>query len=198
MQHDQTQEKFYLSFRIGREIYALSVDNAREIVECSTLVRVPDMPPWIPGVVHLRGSTLPVIDLRARFGMGTTELTTDTCLIVTEAQVAGEFLLAGMLADAPKEVFEADERAIEPSPTLGAARAQHYVRGILERESELVVVLEAERVFRFSDLVPTYRALEERGLGRERLPTDGPEYEPSSCEAKEGGEPLTLPPCPAS
>lgn len=142
----------FLSFRLGKETYALDVGNAREIVECSAVTQIPKTPPWIRGVINLRGQVVPVVDLKLRFEMGRTEETVHTCIIIVETNVDGEVFVVGILADAAKEVFELDTRSIEPPPRFGARLATHYIRGMARREDELLVLLDAERVFSLDDL----------------------------------------------
>ena len=158
----RSEIKHYLSFRLGRETYALDVGNAREIVECSTVTQIPKTPPWIRGVINLRGKVVPVIDLKMRFGMGATEETVHTCVIVVEAIAQGEMFVVGMLADAAKEVFELDETDMDPPPRFGVRLATHYIRGMARRGDDLLVILDAERVFSLADMEEAQEAV----LGR--------------------------------
>ncbi|MFW5740326.1 MAG: chemotaxis protein CheW [Myxococcota bacterium] len=160
----RTGTDHYLSFRLGRETYALDVGNAREIVECSTVTQIPKTPPWIRGVINLRGKVVPVIDLKMKFDMGQTEETVNTCVIVVEAVSDGEMYVVGMLADAAKEVFELDEGAMEPPPRFGTKLATHYIRGMVKRGDELLVILDAERVFSLADVAEAQEVLEESDI----------------------------------
>src|SRR5512137_1772554 len=94
-----TETTQYLTFRLDEEIFALDVAKVREILEYSTVTKVPQTPDFMRGVINLRGSVVPVIDLRLKFGMTATEQTVNTCIIVTEVGMEGETILLGALAD---------------------------------------------------------------------------------------------------
>ena len=137
----------YVTFRLGEEVFALDVGNAREIVEFSTIVKIPQTKEWVRGIINLRGEVLPVLDLKLKFGMGMTEQTVDSCIIVIETKHNKDELVIGVLADAVNEVFEMPPEALEPPPKVGTSVAANFIRGVGRRNDQLFIVLEAGKVF---------------------------------------------------
>ena len=146
------QTNQYVTFRLGNDVYALDVGNAREIVEFTTIVKIPQTRPWIRGIINLRGEVLPVLDLKLKFGGGLTEQTIDSCIIVIETCHQQESTVIGVLADAVNEVFELKPEELEPPPKVGTSIAAQYIRGVGRRDDQLFIVLEASKVFSQNEL----------------------------------------------
>lgn len=142
----------YVTFRMDGEVYAIDVGNAREIVGVPRLTRMPGTPKWIRGVMNLRGSVVPVVDLKHKFDMGETTLTKDACILVVEFQVDGQPYVIGLLVDAVVEVFELPPDAIEEPPRFGTRYSPRYMKGMGRRGDVVFVVLDADKVLSESDL----------------------------------------------
>lgn len=142
----------YLTFTLDGEVFALEIGKVREVLEYTTVTRVPRTPEFMRGVINLRGNVVPVVDLRRKFGMGATEDTVDTCSVITEVEIDGETTLLGALADSVQEVvdFEADQ--IEPPPRMGTRLDTAFIRGMGRREEEFVIILDIDRVFSAGEL----------------------------------------------
>ncbi|HET9932683.1 MAG TPA: chemotaxis protein CheW [Polyangiaceae bacterium] len=137
----------YVSFRLAAETYAIDVSHAKEIVEAPRITALPHSPPWIRGVMNLRGSVVPVVDLKSKFAMGTTELTAHTCALLVEFEAEeGRFLIA-VLVDAVLAVFELLANELESAPAFGARYSRKYLKGVGRREGVLFMVLDANEVF---------------------------------------------------
>lgn len=134
----------YLTFRVAGEEYALGILHVREIIEFSASTRVPGTPPWIHGVINLRGRVVPVVDLSVRFGTGPTEVTPWTCAVIAEVRAGDETIVMGLLADAVSQVLEIDDGAIEPPPAFGTAARTEYLRGVARAEGKLVLLLDID------------------------------------------------------
>lgn len=143
----------YLTFRIDQEVYAIDVVNAREVIEISTLSPMPKAPAWIRGVCNLRGSVLPVLDLRCRFSLGETPLAKRSSVVVVELPLDDGSLQVGVLVDCALEVFEYPDAQIEPPPKFGARFSRNYLRGVGRRDKYLFFILEAAKVFSDADTV---------------------------------------------
>lgn len=141
----------YLTFRIDREVYGIDVVNAREVIEVTSLTPMPKAPAWIRGVVNLRGSVLPVLDLRRRFSLGETQLAKRSSVVVVELPLDDGSLQVGVLVDSALEVFEYPDSQIEPPPKFGARFSRNYLRGVGRRDKYLFFILEAARVFSDAD-----------------------------------------------
>lgn len=137
----------YVTFQLDDEVYALDVAHAREIVEVPRLTRMPNAPDWIRGVINLRGSVVPVIDLKHKFGMGSTELTKRSCVLLVEFEFEDALFVIGVLVDAVLAVFELSPDTIEEPPKFGARYSRKYLKGIGRHQERVFMILEANEVF---------------------------------------------------
>ena len=137
----------YLTFRLGDEIFALEIFKVREVLEYRSVTAVPRTPPFMKGVINLRGSVVPVVDLHTKFGTGSTEKTADTCIIIAEVDFDGETMQLGALADSVEEVFDMDSGQIEPPPRMGTHLDVDFIRGMGKKGEEFVIILDVDRVF---------------------------------------------------
>jgi len=144
----------YLTFRLDDEVYALDVGNAREIVDTPRLTQMPNSPGWIRGVMNLRGSVVPVIDLKQKFGMGVTATTRDSCVLLVEFMLEEELFLIGLVVDSVLEVFELAPGSIEAPPKFGARYSHGYLRGMGRRDDRVFMILEADKAF--ADTSPAF------------------------------------------
>ena len=147
-----TQAGQYLTFRLEEEVFALEIGQVREVLDYTAITRVPRMPAFMRGVINLRGSVVPVVDLRLKFGMSATERTLNTCIIIAEVSVGGERTLLGALADSVQEVIDLDPAQIEPPPRLGASVNVEFIRGMGKRDEAFVIILDVDRVFSTDEL----------------------------------------------
>ncbi len=141
-----------LTFKLEEEVFALDVAKVREILEMTTITKVPKTPDYMRGVINLRGSVVPVIDMRFLFGLNQTEQTVNTCIIVVEVNLDGETLVLGALADSVQEVVELDADRIEPAPTIGTKLNTDFIRGMCEVDGHFVMILDIDSVFSSGDL----------------------------------------------
>ena len=142
----------YLTFVLGTESFAVDVRNVREVLDFTSVTRVPRMPEFMRGVINLRGSVVPVIDMRLKFGMEQATDTVDTCVIVTEISLDGETTVVGALADAVKEVFDLEAGQIEPPPRIGTSLNTEFIRGMGKHDDEFIIILDIDRVFSAEEL----------------------------------------------
>jgi len=147
-----TETLQYLTFKLGDEVFALDVSKVREILEITTITRVPQTPAFMRGVINLRGSVVAVIDMRLKFGMSETEQTVNTCIIVTEVNLDGETVVLGMLADSVQEVVEMEPEGIEPAPQIGTALKTDFIRGMGKVDADFVMILDIDKVFSADEL----------------------------------------------
>ncbi|MDA3948341.1 MAG: chemotaxis protein CheW [Spirochaeta sp.] len=137
----------YLTFTLAEEQYAVQVYDVKEVLEYTTVTRVPRTQEFMRGVINLRGSVVPVIDLRLKFGMGETEKTIDTSIIVMEVEINGDTVTVGTLADSVQEVINLDEEQIEPSPQIGTRINTDFIRGIGKQDERFIIILDIDRIF---------------------------------------------------
>ncbi|MBI2419649.1 MAG: chemotaxis protein CheW [Ignavibacteriales bacterium] len=147
----------YLTFTLDTEMFAVDVEKVREVLDYTTITKIPHMPMYMRGVLNLRGSVVPVIDLRLKFGMPGTERQRNTCIIVLEIQLADELLICGALADAVQEVFEFSPEQIEPAPKLGTKYKADFLQGIGKREEKFILILDIDSVFTTEELTELHQ-----------------------------------------
>ena len=146
------QASQYLTFRLGEEVFALEIGQVREVLDYTAITRVPRMPAFMRGVINLRGSVVPVVDLRLKFGMTETERTVNTCIIIVEIELEGERTVIGALADSVQEVIDLEPGQIEPAPRIGTSLDAAFIRGMGKRDERFVIILDIDRVFSTQEL----------------------------------------------
>ncbi len=147
-----TEMRQYLTFKLGDEIFALDVAKVREVLDFTSVTRVPRTPAFMRGVINLRGSVVPVVDLRLTFGMTSTQKTVNTCIVVVEVTLDGESVVVGALADSVEEVIDLEPDQIEPPPTIGASVRTEFIQGIGKRETGFLIILDIDGVFSAAEL----------------------------------------------
>lgn len=147
-----TQTRQYLTFKLSEEIFGLDVANAREILEFTTVTKVPKTPEFMRGVINLRGSVVPVLDMRLKFGLSRTERTINTCIIVVEVTFENETTIIGALVDSVQEVFELEPDQIEPAPKIGTQLKTEFIKGMGKRDDAFIIILNIDKVFSTEDI----------------------------------------------
>ncbi|WP_410218028.1 chemotaxis protein CheW [Paracoccus sp. (in: a-proteobacteria)] len=137
-----------LIFRLLGEAFALSVSCVHEILDPIPVTDVPNAQSFAPALVNVRGAIVPLIDIRHRLDMPTARAGASSRMIVLELPVAGVPTRLAILCDAVEEVIEADTAALESIPNLGARWPDAYVQGVVRHGEDLVILLEAETLFR--------------------------------------------------
>jgi purine-binding chemotaxis protein CheW len=143
----------YLTFRLGEEVFALDIGKVREVLDFTTVTRVPRMPDFVRGVINLRGSVIPVVDLRIKFGMAESETTVNTCIIISEVTVDGDTTVLGALADSVQEVLDLDPENIAPAPRIGTKLRTEFIKGMGKQQDRFVILLDIDKVFSTDELV---------------------------------------------
>ena len=141
------QTSQYLTFKLDEEIYALDINQVREVLDFKDITKVPRMPDFMRGVINLRGGVVPVVDLRLKFGMSMTEKKVDTCIIIIEIMLSGELTLLGAIADSVQEVMTLEADQIEPPPKLGARLNTEFIKGMGKKNDDFIILLDIDRIF---------------------------------------------------
>ncbi len=142
----------YLTFKLQDEVFAVDISQVREVLELDKVTKVPQTPEMMRGVINLRGAVVPVIDMRLKFGMGETEKTVDTCIIIVEIAIDDETTLIGALADSVQEVMDLEEDQIEPPPKIGTRLNTDLIKGMGKRGEEFIIILDIEKIFTLEEL----------------------------------------------
>ena len=156
-----TETLLYLTFQLEDEIFAIDVSQVREVLDISTITKVPQTPDFMRGVINVRGSVVPVVDMRIKFGMPVVDNTLDTRIVVMEVEMGEETVILGALADAVKEVIELEPTDIEPPPRLGTRWRTELIKGIGKRNDNFMLLLDVDRLFSSDELAVVQDAGEE-------------------------------------
>ena len=141
------EKRTYLTFTLDQEDFAVDVVGVREVLDYTTVTRVPRTPDFMKGVINLRGSVVPVVDMRLKFGLQEAEKGVDTCVIVLEVVLDGEVTIIGAIADSVKEVFELESSDIEPPPRLGTRFDTAFISGMGKHNDGFIIILDVNKVF---------------------------------------------------
>jgi len=158
-----TNDNQYLTFTLEREFFALDIASVREVLELVNITRVPRTPDYIRGVINLRGRAVPVVDLKMKFGLGATERTVNTCIIIVEVSLDGESTVLGALADSVQEVYEMETGQIEPPPRMGTPIRAEFIRGMGKTGEQFIIILDINKVFTSMELAGLAQALGDAG-----------------------------------
>jgi purine-binding chemotaxis protein CheW len=142
----------YLTFKLDQELFAVDIGKVREVLEFTSMTRVPRTPDFMRGVINLRGNVLPVVDMRLKLGLGATEKTVDTCVVISEILVDTEPTLLGVLVDSVQEVIDLDAARVAPPPHIGSRVDSAVIRGMGKRDEQFVMILDLDRVFNAEEL----------------------------------------------
>ena len=142
----------YLIFQLGKELFASHVSKINSIMGVPTLTEIPITPDYMKGIMSLRGTALPVIDTRMKFGMTPTEITPNTSVLVLDINSEGEFVQIGALADSIQEVIEIKEREIHPYPSLGNRYKTEFIKGVIKSNERFIMLLDMDLIFSFDEL----------------------------------------------
>ncbi len=147
-----TEATQYLTFKLDDEVFAIDISTVREVLEYTTVTKVPRTPEFMKGVINLRGGVVPVVDLRLKFGMSEAEKTVNTCVIIVEVSVDGESAVLGALADSVQEVLDLEADQIEPAPKIGTRLKTDFIKGMGKRDDQFIMILDINKVFSSDEL----------------------------------------------
>lgn len=142
----------YMTFKLGDELFAINVSQVREVLEISQITKLPHAPEYMCGVVNVRGQSIPVVDLRARFGLARINHTLNTRIIVMELCVDGEATVLGGMADSVHEVIEIESSSINPPPRIAQRWKTEFIQGMGRRGEEFIIILDANAIFSSDEL----------------------------------------------
>ena len=142
----------FLTFKLGEELFALDIAEVREVLDFTIITKVPQTPDYMRGVINLRGSVVPVVDLRLKFGKTMTEKTVNTCVIIVEVAMGGEKVVMGAMADAVQEVLDLEPDQIDPPPRIGTKLNTDFIRGIGKRSDQFIMILDIDKILSNDEL----------------------------------------------
>ena len=147
-----TETRQYLTFKLGNEVFTTDVAKVREVLDLTTITSIPRTPAFMRGVINLRGSVVPVVDLRLCFDMSKTESTRNTCIVVVEVWLDNEAIVIGALADSVEEVIDLEPQQIQPAPKIGTQIRTDFIKGMGKRDTQFIMILDIDKVFSAEEL----------------------------------------------
>lgn len=138
----------YLSFKLGKEIYAANVNKTLKILQLSDITKVPNAPKNMKGVINHHGNVLPVVDLNQTFNLPITSPTKNTCIIILSVIQADEVVNIGAIVDEVLNVDEISSNQISDPPTLGKENTLDHIYGVYKKEDEFIMILDIDNIFK--------------------------------------------------
>ena len=160
----------YLTFKLGEEEFAAHVGKVLNILEMTKITEVPKSLDYMKGVINLRGSVLPVIDTRIKFGMTPTEYTPNTCIVVMDIDMDGDSIHVGALVDSVQAVLEIEDTQILPPPSIGHKYRSEFIEGVANINDSFIMILNMDEVFSSEQVHDMHdKAAENQNLVQERV-----------------------------
>ena len=156
-----TKINSYLSFNLGDEEFAVNVSKVLNILEMLKITEVPKSPEYMKGVINLRGTVLPVVDIRVKFGMTPTEYTNNTCIVVMEIEMDNDSIQVGALVDSVQAVLEIEDSQIQPPPSIGSKYKSEFICGMVKVDEKFIMLLDMEKVFSAEEVISVKEKTEE-------------------------------------
>jgi len=147
-----TQTSQYLTFKLDNEIYAMDITTVREVLDITQITKVPQMPDFMCGVINLRGSVVPVVDLRLKFGLEKAASLRQACIVIIEIILDDEETVLGILVDSVQEVISLEPEQIDPPPRIGTRLKTQFIKGMGKKDKEFIIILETAKVFSAEEL----------------------------------------------
>jgi purine-binding chemotaxis protein CheW len=154
-----TREGKYLIFTLGDERYGLDILKVREIIGLQIIHELPQMPLFFKGVINLRDTIIPIMEMRSRFGMERVEYDDRTCIIVVEFSGRDGSRLVGIIVDAVSEVIAIKEQEVEPAPSIDGGTASECLLGVAKTVGGVTFLLDVDRLMQTREAIPTCTAI---------------------------------------
>ena len=135
-----------LTFVLGKETYGVDILRVQEIRGYSAVTKIPHAPPHVLGVLNLRGSIVPIVDLRMRFSLDRAEYTAVTVIIVVAVMSSAGRRDFGVVVDGVSDVVDVNTEEVKPAPDLGSRGTTDYIRGLVPVSDRMVVLLDIDRL----------------------------------------------------
>jgi purine-binding chemotaxis protein CheW len=144
----------YLTFMLAGEEYGVDILRVQEIKGWDSVTPIPNTPEYIRGVINLRGTIVPIIDLRRRFNLEAVEYGPVTVVIVLKVEdpESGKSRVMGLVVDAVSDVYNVPEEAIKPAPDFGSVVDVNFVQGLATLENTMVIVLNIDRLLNANEM----------------------------------------------
>jgi purine-binding chemotaxis protein CheW len=149
---DQVNDAQYLSFTLDKEEYGVDILRVQEIRSWEPISRIPNVPHYEKGVVNLRGSIVPIIDLREKLGIKSTEYTPLTVVVVLQTNDNNKTRTMGVVVDSVSDVINLDKTKIQDAPDFGAKVSNEFINGLVSVNERMVILLDVDKLLKLEDL----------------------------------------------
>lgn len=136
----------YLSFKLGNEEFAVHTKKVLSILEMCDVICVPKAPAYMKGIINLRGSVLPVLDLKVKLGMPPTQNSVNTCIVVFDILIDNELTQIGAFVDSVQAVLEISSTQLMPAPSIGSKYNSNFIEGVVNVEGNFIMLLDMDSV----------------------------------------------------
>lgn len=175
-EREVVEQQQYLTFLLAGEEYAISILEVKEIIEYDTVTSVPKTPKWIRGVINLRGSVVPVVDLAVKFGLEKEPVTKTTCIVIVETQYENQNTTMGVIADAVSQVMDIAAGEVQEVPPFGTRMKVDYLQGMAQLGKKFVLLLDIDKVLSADEAIDlneaTAKVQEEESTDPSPSPTE--------------------------
>ena len=144
--HETSEQTQHLTFQLAGEEYAIGILRVKEIIEYGPLTHVPQTPPFVRGVINLRGSVVPVVDLAIKFGITPSAITDRTCIVIVEVALDGEQAVIGLITDSVNQVVDLPAGDVLAAPPFGTRIKADFLRGMAKTENKFLLILDIDRL----------------------------------------------------
>lgn len=143
---EDVQAVQYLTFTLRDEDFAIEISKVREVLDVTTLTKIPRMPDYLSGVINLRGNVVPVMDLGQKLGMGKVDQTKNTCIIIVEIEADGNIVEMGVLTDSVQMVLDLQPQDIESVPKMGTNINTEFIKGMGKQGEKFLIILDIDSI----------------------------------------------------
>ncbi len=148
----ELKDNQYLTFYLKGEIFGVEVLYVKEIIEYIIITKVPLMQEFLLGVTNIRGNVISVIDLANRLGIGKSEITKRTSIIITEVNINEEIFNIGLLVDSVNQVVEIEGKNIETAPMFGAKIRKEFIKKMGKIDDKFITIINADEVLELEEV----------------------------------------------
>ena len=143
----------FLTFQLGKEIYGIPIKKAKEIIGVMAITHIPRTQGYIKGVINLRGRIVPVVDLRAKFGMKNKDYDDRTCIIIIEVSLSDNIRSVGIAVDTVSEVINITKNDIEQSPQVDVQIEEGFLAGLGKMKDKVIIILNIDKILNSKEVI---------------------------------------------
>ena len=153
MENEKFESGQYFTFRLGTEVYAIDIRKVKEVLEVLKITHVPQSADFKLGVINLRGTIVPIIDLHRKFNLPGYEETINSSIIIVQTVIDDETVTIGSIVDEVEEVIRLEPKRIDDTLKLGSQLKANYISSIGKKGDDFIIILDVENIFSREELL---------------------------------------------